>query len=227
MGCLTIILAGARRGAFRRWLALLLAAGVIALATAAAADIYRYVDDEGVIHYTDDIDRVPAQYRDIVEQKKSVRRDGASEPPPQPRKPLVVETAAEHPDSPPAGEAAAAEPAAEQGQKQEIPGSEAQGQAGGEAPESESAVEEGGEGQPPEPPPEAQEGAAGDSPGLEPRLEKERASLLRQKEALADNRTYQKRKITRKYVTRPHVRKLLEAEARIEARLGEIEEEVN
>ena len=77
MRCRTKNIHGRHRIKGRPWLVSVLAAGVILLAVPAAADIYRYIDDDGVIHYTDDIDRVPAKYKDTMEQQKTVRREGS------------------------------------------------------------------------------------------------------------------------------------------------------
>ena len=59
-------------------LALALAGVVILTIVPAGAEIYRYVDTDGVIHYTDHIDKVPASYKDGVQQQKSLRSSNPS-----------------------------------------------------------------------------------------------------------------------------------------------------
>lgn len=51
-----------------------------------AAEMYRYVDDEGRLHFTQDVGQVPPQYRSQVEKKVlrkqiSVTGEGESQPP--------------------------------------------------------------------------------------------------------------------------------------------------
>ena len=57
-------------------------------------------------------------------------------------------------------------------------------------------------------------------------LEEEYQTLLKEKEALDEDKSFQKRRKKRKYKNRPYMRELLEKEARIIERLAEIEEEL-
>ncbi|MEK6531916.1 MAG: DUF4124 domain-containing protein [Deltaproteobacteria bacterium] len=54
--------------------ALLLALAILFCGTLSYADFYRWVDKEGVTHITDDLNRVPNEYRDalIVHEKKEI-----------------------------------------------------------------------------------------------------------------------------------------------------------
>ena len=60
------------------WIALLL----LALATPAAADIYRWEDEAGVLHFTDDLSSIPEKYRgrvqDILKAPPPAGRPGLS-----------------------------------------------------------------------------------------------------------------------------------------------------
>jgi hypothetical protein len=202
------------------WWAPFLAAAALLLAAPAAADIFRYVDDTGVIHYTDDMEKVPAEYKDSVQQQKSVRREAAAGPDTRRQQPMVVGAEGEPAGAVPpeeSSESESAEPEAEE--------AEASEGAGEDAAESAAETGEGQEMQAPGSAPEVEE-AAGDAAETRGRLEQERQALLERKEALANDATYQKRKIKRKYINRPHIQELLEEEARIDLRLAEIEKQL-
>lgn len=56
--------------------------------SAALADVYEWVDRDGVTHFTDDLHKVPARYRDKMKRRESAtaekRAPEASAPPPAP-----------------------------------------------------------------------------------------------------------------------------------------------
>jgi aspartyl protease family protein len=57
--------------------ALLLIVVLIALAYPAGAEMYRWVDEKGTVHFTDDVSKIPEKYRPDAETRK-----GPKEPPP-------------------------------------------------------------------------------------------------------------------------------------------------
>jgi hypothetical protein len=60
----------------RHALGLLVAAALVALAASARADIYRWVDESGAVHYATDREAIPRAYRDAAQpiQKPPPRR---------------------------------------------------------------------------------------------------------------------------------------------------------
>jgi hypothetical protein len=49
-----------------------------------AATIYKWVDKDGVVNFTDDYDRVPPLYRDqVIEEKEDIQKPGLLTPSPQ------------------------------------------------------------------------------------------------------------------------------------------------
>jgi hypothetical protein len=233
MRCQATIIPGPGGRRRNPWVAPFLVIAICLFATAAAADIYRYVDDDGVIHYTDDIDRVPAKYKDSVDQQKSTRKEGAPESAPLKRdEPLVVgsgeQTAnPEPPEEVDGGESEEAPP-----ENETAPGGDEQVDSQPEAPDSQVQSEGDGETEtPPTPPPQppstqGEAGTSGDATDIRRRLEEERQALLQQKEAFENNQTYQKRKIKRKYVNRPQIQDMMSAEDQIDARLAEIDKQL-
>jgi len=57
---------------------------VTALASPAHAQVYRYVDEKGTIHFVDDISRIPERYRPDAEPRKTPR-EVRKDPPPPPK----------------------------------------------------------------------------------------------------------------------------------------------
>lgn len=56
---------------------------VLAVATVSRAEFYKWTDERGQIHLTDDYYKVPPKYRSAVEVKKAEERDsGVGKPPP-------------------------------------------------------------------------------------------------------------------------------------------------
>ncbi len=47
---------------------LILSLGILAMATAAFADTYKWIDSEGGMHFTDSLDNVPAKYKSKVQK---------------------------------------------------------------------------------------------------------------------------------------------------------------
>ncbi len=68
-----------------KFLSLLIGILMMAVAGAAHADTYKWIDSEGGLHFTDNLDRVPAKYRNKV-QKMDVTPviEKREEPSPQP-----------------------------------------------------------------------------------------------------------------------------------------------
>ena len=44
---------------------------LIALALPASAEMYKWVDEKGTVHFTDDISSIPEKYRENVEERKT------------------------------------------------------------------------------------------------------------------------------------------------------------
>ncbi len=55
-------------------------ATLLALATPAVADLYQWTDTNGVVYYTTDPDRIPAEYRDIANVTRWAPREPAQTP---------------------------------------------------------------------------------------------------------------------------------------------------
>jgi hypothetical protein len=54
----------------------------------AGQEVYRWVDEQGIIHFTDDLGQVPEKYRDQVQKKKPPKESPLTQPtPPQPAPP--------------------------------------------------------------------------------------------------------------------------------------------
>ena len=62
-----------------KWTLLVMAA-LISLALPAGAEMYKWVDDKGTVHFTDDPSMIPEKYRPNTETRK-----GTTEPPPKPQ----------------------------------------------------------------------------------------------------------------------------------------------
>ena len=58
-------------------------------------------------------------------------------------------------------------------------------------------------------------------------LEKEYSALLKEKQTLDDNKSFQKRREKRKYQNRPYIEELVKRERQIIKRLAELEEKLN
>jgi len=70
-----------------RWMIVLLI--TVFACSAALADVYEWVDREGVTHFTDNLDKVPAKYREKVKRRESVAGEKGEatqvqSPPPEP-----------------------------------------------------------------------------------------------------------------------------------------------
>ena len=59
------------------WLALFLALLAVSYAGGAPADIYRWTDPEGNLHFTEDLSQVPPQYREQAVQRPPSSSRGA------------------------------------------------------------------------------------------------------------------------------------------------------
>jgi hypothetical protein len=68
---------------------LIVIAALLLLASVAfGQEVYRWVDEQGVIHFTDDLGQVPEKYRDQVQRKKPPKEPPLTQPaPPQPLAP--------------------------------------------------------------------------------------------------------------------------------------------
>jgi len=94
-------------GPFRLSLAVLAVA--CGLAASAAAEVYRWTDPEGKVHYTSDLSRVPASQQDAAKASAGEPKGGAvmrieSRPPAKPTGPAAApEEAPTGPDGTPAG----------------------------------------------------------------------------------------------------------------------------
>ena len=58
----------------------------------AQAEVYEWVDGQGVVHFTDQLDKVPARYREKVKRRESVSSEKVEVSPP-PAPPPVTESA--------------------------------------------------------------------------------------------------------------------------------------
>jgi hypothetical protein len=78
---------------------LIVIAALLLFASAAfGQEVYRWVDEQGIIHFTDDLGQVPEKYQDQVQKKKLPKEPPLTRPaPPQPSSP--------QPPTPPAGPA--------------------------------------------------------------------------------------------------------------------------
>jgi hypothetical protein len=211
----------------------------------AAADIYRFVDKDGVIHYTDDLAKVPPEYESVVEHRSVTRSPAAASDSSgpmvltprkgtdQPAAEQTEEDAAEAPDE-------IEQPSETEESGAEIEEGESAGE--GESGEPSESPEDGGqegEGSPErseestsaaDVPVDALAAVAGSgSKGPEnPASQRsllidEQNTLLRRQAEMNSDTSYQKRKLKRKYQGRPYMKKLMDEELQIEARLKEIE----
>jgi clan AA aspartic protease (TIGR02281 family) len=64
------------------------------LPPAIQAEIYKYIDKEGTVHYVDDLSKVPAEYRDQI----TVREEQPAEPPSEETPATAVENKGETPE---------------------------------------------------------------------------------------------------------------------------------
>jgi chromosome segregation ATPase len=63
-------------------------------ATLALADVYEWTDERGVVHFTDNPERVPAKYRQKVQQRESITGEAPKSSPAQPEAPAGSQEAA-------------------------------------------------------------------------------------------------------------------------------------
>jgi hypothetical protein len=63
--------------------------GLLILATLAfGQEVYRWVDEQGTVHFTDDLGQVPEKYRDKIQKKEPPKEPPITQPiPPQPAPP--------------------------------------------------------------------------------------------------------------------------------------------
>ena len=59
-----------------RYLNILLGLYCLLVASFSYAQVYKWVDDSGTVHFTDDPAKVPEEYWDRVEEKKTVKEEG-------------------------------------------------------------------------------------------------------------------------------------------------------
>jgi hypothetical protein len=133
------------------------------------AAIYQYVDDDGQVHYTNDLTTVPADKLDQVTESEETESDSTPPAPSYsgPKYPLLQQD--------PAAEALKLERA--RLEKKE-------------------------------------------------RLQAEYEALLKEKEALDNDESFQKRRTKRKYQNRPYIQELIAREAEIKQRLLDIEQQL-
>ena len=136
------------------------------------AQIYRYVDDDGVVRFTDDAVKIPAEHAPKAIVLPSVKIQ-----------PDAVETSGE-PVPTPASETKAIPSLI---QEEAVPR---------ERPETRTTRIQ--------------------------QLEQEYGQLLKQKQVFEENRSYQKRKIKRKYKHRPSIKAKIDAERKIDQRMQEV-----
>jgi hypothetical protein len=76
--------------------------GLLILATLAfGQEVYRWVDEQGTVHFTDDLGQVPEKYRDKIQKKEPPKEPPITQPiPPQPTPP---QPAPSQPLAPPTG----------------------------------------------------------------------------------------------------------------------------
>jgi len=217
---------------------LILLAALPLSAGTAAADIYRFVDKNGVIHYTDDPAKIPPEYEGVVEHRSVTRSPAAPSASSGPMvltpgkgsdQPAVEQTEQENLEAPGEG---APPPEPEEGGTEVQEAEPTEETESGEPPES---PEEGGQegddasGQPDQSasltePPEAVTAAASWSAVAQrSRLLEEREALLQRQAEMQNDASYQKRKLKRKYQGRPYMKKLIEEEEQIDARLKELD----
>lgn len=212
--------------------AMTLMATVILAATPAMADIYRFVDKDGVIHYTDDPAKIPPEYESVVEHR-SIQRSTVveeTEPPAESGTETPAEAAGsaeperfETPGAPPGGDegGAGAQEAGEPEGSEETGGQEGEA----EPPAGEVEAFPGAEEQPPvttetSPAPAQQSDTA---PEGMAQLQQERQALLQRQAELQNDESYQSRKTKRKYQNRPYIQEMMAEEVRIGERLRQIE----
>jgi len=133
------------------------------------ATIYQYVDDQGELHYTNELSTVPADKLDQVTEMKETESDPL---PPAPKYsgpiyPLLQQS-----------------PSAEELAKQR------------------------------------------EQLQRKQQLEAEYQRLLKEKETLANDKGFQKRRYKRKYQNRPYIQELVKKEARINQRLSDLERQL-
>lgn len=144
------------------------------IALPVSAEVYRYVDDNGVMHYTNDLSTVPENKRmEAVEQNEYFSADS----PDNDFAPTAVPDFQQR-------EEADADQKAQAARKREL---------------------------------EKRKAA----------LETEYQHLLEQKQALDNDKGFQSRRNRRKYQNRPYIKALVEKEQTLNARMAEIEAEMN
>jgi hypothetical protein len=76
--------------------------GLLILATLAfGQEVYRWVDEQGTVHFTDDLGQVPEKYRDKIQKKEPPKESPITQPiPPQPAPPQPIPS---QPLAPPTG----------------------------------------------------------------------------------------------------------------------------
>ena len=72
----------------RMGLLILMGLTFLSFSLAFGQEVYRWVDEQGTVHFTDDLGQVPEKYRDQVQRKKSPKEPPITRPaPPQPASP--------------------------------------------------------------------------------------------------------------------------------------------
>ncbi len=135
------------------------------------ATIYQYVDDQGMVHYTNDLSSVPIDRLNQITEMKETESDPQQEPAPKyssPAYPLLQQI-----------------PSAEELKKKR------------------------------------------ELKQRKQRLETEYQRLLKEKEALDNNKAFQTRRHKRKYQNRPYIIELVKKEARINKRLADLKRQLD
>ena len=72
----------------RMGLIILMGLTFLSFSLAFGQEVYRWVDEQGTVHFTDDLGQVPEKYRDKIQKKEPPKEPPITQPiPPQPAPP--------------------------------------------------------------------------------------------------------------------------------------------